>query len=239
MAKGKLAGRRVVVTGASRGVGLEIVKRFLAEGAQVIGVARNRANLAHAARAVKNYGKAFTPLLADTGQPGTAARVATIVRRRWGALDLLINNAAVNPGHLPFAREKVARLEDTLSINVLGPHRLTLGLLPLLRKGRHPRVVNVSSGAGSANSVATGTSMSAYRFSKWCLNGLTRLWAAELKGKISVIAMDPGWVKTDMGGANAPNSVAESVAGILKLVTHLDKSLTGKFVDFRGETIPW
>lgn len=228
MAKGRLAGRRIVITGASRGVGFETAKRFLAEGAEVIGVARNRANLARAARALKPHGKAFQPLLADTGKPGDALKVAAAVRKRWGALDLLLNNAAINPGHAPLAKEKDRNLDETLRINVLGPHRLTQALLPLLRKGRSPRVVNVSSGAGSDHSVTTGTNMSAYRLSKWCLNGLTKLWASELKGKVSVVAMDPGWVKTDMGGPAAPDSPTLSAERALAIAL-LPRTTTGTY----------
>ncbi len=198
--------RRVIVTGASRGVGYQIVRRFLADGAQVIGAARNAQNLAKADREFRTYGRQWSAVLADVGTPAGARKIAAAAKRRWGRVDLLINNAAVNPGHASFATERDADLETTLRINLLGPHRLIRALLPLLRKGKHPRIVNVSSGAGNQHSIETGTNMSSYRISKWCLNGLTRLWAAELKGKVSVVAMDPGWVKTDMGGSQAPDS---------------------------------
>jgi len=145
-------------------------------------------------------------VLADVGTAAAGRKVAAAVKRRWGALDLLINNAAVNPGGKPFAAEGEHELDETLRINVVGPHRMTRALLPLLRRGRKPRVVNVSSGAGSEYSVATGTGMASYRLSKFALNGLTKLYAAQLKGKVSVVAMDPGWVKTDMGGPAAPDS---------------------------------
>jgi NAD(P)-dependent dehydrogenase (short-subunit alcohol dehydrogenase family) len=225
---GKLAGRRVVVTGASRGIGFEIAKRFLEEGAEVLGVARNRRTLGRANLALVSFGRAWTSLLADVGLPGTSKRIAAAVRKRWGALDLLVNNAGVSPGSAPFEKETDAAVEETLRINVLGPHRLILALLPLLRKGRNPRIVNVSSGAGSEHSIATGGTMSAYRLSKWSLNGLTRLWAAELKGKISVVAMDPGWVRTDMGGPEAPDPPTLSAQRALE-VALLPPSVTGTY----------
>jgi len=201
-----LKNRRVVITGASRGVGYQIARRFLADGAQVLGVGRNPKNLTRADREFKAYGKAWSCVLADVGTSAGAKKVGTAARRRWSGLDLLINNAGVNAGHASFATEHDRDLEETLATNLLGPHRLTRALLPLLKKGKKPRIVNVSSGAGSEGSISTGTNMSSYRVSKWCLNGLTRLWANELKGKISVVAMDPGWVKTDMGGPAAPDS---------------------------------
>ncbi len=206
MEHGMLKGMRVVVTGASRGVGFEVAQRFLLEGAQVLGVARNRVNLAHADRRLKAFGKSWGTLLADLSVPASAGRVAAAVRRRWGALDLLLNNAGVNSGGAAFAAEREGDLERTLATNVLAVHRLTRALLPLLRRGRRPRVVNVSSGAGSRHSIETSAAMSSYRASKWALNGVTRLWANELKGKVSVVMMDPGWVKTDMGGPSAPDS---------------------------------
>jgi len=224
--QGKLAGKRVVITGVSRGVGFEVAKRFLAEGAQVLGVARSRANLARANRTLRAYGRAYSSLLADVALPTSAARVAAAVKRRWGALDLLLNNAAVNPGSAPFERDR--DLETTLRINVLGPHRMTKALLPLLRRGHHPRVINVSSGAGDRHSIETGTDMSAYRFSKWSLNGLTRLWANELKGRVSVVGMDPGWVKTDMGGPQAPDSPTLSAERALEIAL-LPFSVTGTY----------
>lgn len=201
-----LKNRRVVITGASRGVGYQIARRFLADGAQVLGVARNRKNLAKADREFRSYGRAWSCVLADVGTLAGAKKVGAAAKRRWTGLDLLINNAGVNPGHASFATESDRDLEETLATNLLGPHRLTRALLPLLRKGKKPRIVNVSSGAGDVGSISTSKNMSSYRVSKWCLNGLTRLWASELKGKISVIAMDPGWVKTDMGGPQAPDS---------------------------------
>jgi len=225
--RGKLAGRRVVITGVSRGVGLEVAKRFLAEGAEILGVARSRANLARADRTLKAHGKAYSSLLADVSLPTSAARVAAAVQRRWGALDLLVNNAAVNPGSAPFERDR--DLEATLRVNVLGPHRMTKALLPMLKRGHHPRVVNLSSGAGNFHSVSTGTDMSAYRFSKWSLNGLTMLWAAELKGRVSVVAMDPGWVKTDMGGPSAPDSPTLSAQRALEIAL-LPFEVTGKYL---------
>src|SRR5688500_10667480 len=146
--------RRVVVTGASRGVGYQIVRRFLADGAQVLGVARNRKNLAKADREFRAYGKAWSCVLADVGMPVGAKLVGRAARRRWSAVDLLINNAAINLGHDSLERAKPDDLETTLRTNLLGPNRLIRALLPLLRKGKQPRVINVSSGAGSAGSVS-------------------------------------------------------------------------------------
>lgn len=225
---GAMKGMRVVVTGASRGVGFEVAQRFLIEGAQVLGIARNRANLAHADRRLKAFGRSWATLLADVADPRSATRIASAVKRRWGALDLLLNNAGVSPGGHSFATEREGDLERTLAVNVLAVHRLTRALLPLLRKGRRPRVVNVSSGAGNRHSIETSGGMSSYRASKWALNGVTRLWANELKGRVSVIMMDPGWVKTDMGGPSAPDSPTLSAQRAVEIAL-LPHRVTGTY----------
>lgn len=223
-----LKGRRVVITGVSRGVGFEVAKRFLAEGAEVLGVARNKRNLAKATRTLKRWAKTYGSVLADVGTPRAARKVAAAAKRRWGAVDVLLNNAAVSPGGKPFAKEGEHELAETLLINVVGPHRMTRALLPLLLKGHEPRVINVSSGAGSDHSVTTGTGMASYRLSKFALNGLTKLYAAQLKGKVSVVAMDPGWVKTDMGGPQAPDSPTLSAERALAIAL-LPFEVTGTY----------
>lgn len=227
--KGKLEGRRVVLTGVSRGVGFEVAKKFLDEGALVLGVARNRAHLAKANTQLKRYGKSYSAVLADIGNPACARRIRDAAAKRWGAVDLLVNNAGVNPGAKTFLDEGDKDLEDTFRVNVMGPYRLTRALLPLLRKGREPRVINVSSGAGSVHSVTTGDGMSSYRLSKFALNGLTSLFATHLKGKVSCVMMDPGWVRTDMGGRQAPDLPTLSAERALEIAL-LPADVTGKYL---------
>ncbi len=224
-----LKGKRVVVTGVSRGVGFEITKLFLAEGAEVLGIARHKANLAKANKTLSSFGKAYSSLLADVAKPASALKIKKAVQQRWKALDLLINNAGINPGHPSFVDESATALEDTLQINVLAPHRLIRALLPLLKKGRHPRVINVSSGAGSFHSVSQSNDMASYRLSKFTLNGLTMLFATHLTGQVSVVAMDPGWVKTDMGGPHAPDDPTLSAKRALAIAL-LPAEITGKYL---------
>jgi NAD(P)-dependent dehydrogenase (short-subunit alcohol dehydrogenase family) len=226
---GKLKGKRVVLTGISRGVGREIALLFLTEGAQILGVSRNRANLAKAGRDFSCWGKSYSAVLADVSSPAAPARIAAAARRRWSAVDLLINNAAINPGVEPFIKEPAGTLERTLETNVLAPYRLTRALLPLLLRGRNPRVVNLSSGAGSFHSVSHGKDMSSYRLSKFVVNGLTMLFANELAGKVSVVAMDPGWVKTDMGGPGATDHPSLSARRAFAIAL-MPASVSGKYL---------
>ena len=114
-----------------------------------------------------------------------------------------------------------------MTTNLMAPYRWCRALLPALERGREPRIVNVSSGAGNLASMQL-TDIPTYRLSKWALNGLTLLLAGELKGRVSVNAFDPGWVKTDLGGPRAPGSPTESAVGALALVT-LPFVESGKF----------
>lgn len=218
---GVLAERRVLITGASRGVGFEISKRFISEGAHVIGVARNQERLQHAAARLQLQPPGrFEPLTADLTEVGCEHRLVEAVTKRWGALDILVNNAAVMlkaPGTGGFDLEAAGVLQATLNANLLSPFRITLALLPLLEKGREPRVVHVTSGAGTLQGLSE-PGLSSYRLSKWALNGMMKIMATQWRGRVAVNAIDPGWVKTDMGGAAAPGSPVESAQAALSLV---------------------
>jgi NAD(P)-dependent dehydrogenase (short-subunit alcohol dehydrogenase family) len=234
----KLSGRRILITGASRGVGLETARLFLAEGAEVLAVARDAGRLEHAARELSASGGRLSTLPADLEIPSAIAPIVSAVEQRWGALDVLLNNAGVQidgeANGLVDGSEAV--LERSLAVNLWAPYRLCLALLPLLRKGREPRIANVSSGAGTFAAMKD-RKIASYRLSKWSLNGLTLLLASELAGQVAVNAFDPGWVKTDLGGPNAPGSPLESARGALSLVT-LPFAETGKFWK-DGQEIPF
>jgi NAD(P)-dependent dehydrogenase (short-subunit alcohol dehydrogenase family) len=223
----KLAGRRIVLTGASRGVGYAIAKRILPEGARVLGIARDASRLGVATDSLRSAGE-FTPLAVDLCDPNAPTRVASAVRETWGGLDILVNNAAIliDGGAKCFEDEPGGSLERTQESNLLAPHRLTLALLPLLRLGREPRIVNVGSGAGTFEGVRLA-GIASYRLSKWALHGYTMMLASQLAGQVAVNAFDPGWVKTDLGGPNAPGSPVESAEGALHLLTQ-PFDVTGK-----------
>lgn len=233
-----LAGRRICITGISRGVGFETAKLFLREGAELVGVAREPERLERARRELDVSGKKLSVLALDLTLRDASARVAAEVEKRFGALDVLFNNAAVQ---IDGSVKGVAELSDTVmdqafSQNFWAPYRLVRALLPLLRRGTEPRLVNVSSGAGNFESMRS-LDIPSYRLTKWTLNGFTMLLARELAGKVAVNAFDPGWVKTDLGGPNAPGHPSESAVGALAIVT-MPFSETGKFWK-DGKEIPF
>lgn len=220
---GSLTGRRVFITGVSRGIGRATARLFLAEGASVLGCARDEARL-EAARAalVKEAGPEgagrFDAFPLDLSRPEAPARAAERIAARWGALDVLVNNAAImTEGPATLDDEPAGTLEATLEVNLLAPYRLCRAVIPLLRAGREPRIVHVTSGAGTFAALSE-SGISSYRLSKWALNGLVRLQAEQLRGAVAVNGLDPGWVKTDLGGPRAPGVPEDSARGALALV---------------------
>ena len=222
------------MTGVSRGIGFKATEQMLEEGAQVIGVGRNKGNLDKAKKKLVRFGKAVTFLLADVSKADGAKKIKAAVTKRWGALDLLVNDAAILVWSESWEKEDEGTLEQTIQTNVLGPHRIIRSLIPLLRKGKNPRVINVSSGAGMIQgNIATGTKdMPSYRLSKMALNGVTMLYANHLKGAVSVLSLDPGWIKTDMGGVNAQEETPAAAQRVMDLAL-MQKDITGKF--FKGK----
>jgi NAD(P)-dependent dehydrogenase (short-subunit alcohol dehydrogenase family) len=221
-----------LVTGANRGIGREVCRQLAARGHTVLLTARSAGAAATAATAV-----GATPLRLDVTDPESVADAAAAVKDRFGRLDVLINNAAIT--YDTWQRAITADLgvvRQAAETNLYGPWLMTEQFLPLLRNSDHPRIVNVSSEAGSLTSMGGGTP--AYTVSKAALNALTRMLAAELRAEhILVNAVCPGWVATDMGGPGG-RPVAEGAASVVWAATLPDNGPTGGF--FRdGRPLPW
>ncbi|MGC3990653.1 MAG: SDR family oxidoreductase [Chthoniobacteraceae bacterium] len=216
----------ILVTGANRGIGLALVAQLKAAGWHVIATCRNP----DAAEDLKSLG---VPVLAlDVTDEHSVARAAAQV----GELDVLVNNAAIFPeeGNETLDEMKLEWFREAFETNVLGVVRVTRAFLPLLRKGRHPRVVNISSGAGSIAD-KDDHAYYAYSTSKAALNMLTRAMAAEYKPLgVCVVALSPGWVQTDMGGPHAPLLPAESATAIATTIQRLSLEHTSRFIDRNG-----
>ncbi len=212
-----------VVTGANRGIGLEVCRQLAAHGHEVIAGSRDPE------RGPRGIANVRVEQL-DVTDAESIERLA----QRLDRVDILVNNAAIL--YDTWARAStadLAQVHEALETNLFGAWRTTLAFLPHLRRSAHARVVNVSSGSGSLNDMGAGTP--AYSVSKAALNALTRILAAELPG-VLVNAVCPGWTDTDMGQGGRP--VQAGAAGIVWAAELPDDGPTGGF--FRdGRPIPW
>lgn len=214
-----------LVTGASRGIGLETCRQLAARGATVIAGMRKPAAHPH--------GEA---LALDVTDAASIAAAAQTVAERWGGIDVLVNNAAIYLDEdIPATETPIAVLRETLATNLEGPLRVTQAFWPLLRDGG--RVINVSSMSGQFAQM--DNLAPAYSVSKSALNALTVQFAFAGRARgIRVNCVCPGWVRTDMGGASAPRKVEDGAAGIVWLALDAPAKHTGQF--FRdGKVIPW
>jgi NAD(P)-dependent dehydrogenase (short-subunit alcohol dehydrogenase family) len=231
--------RIAVVTGANRGIGFEICRQLAQRDLQVILTARSATKGKAAATALKRQGLAVEFHRLDVGSPRSVSALAAHLHRKVGRLDVLVNNAGVllDPRGSRVLDAEPATFRDTLAINLMGPLLLMQALVPLMKRHAYGRIVNLSSGQGQLSAMGAGSP--AYRVSKTALNALTRTLAAELGGSgILVNAMCPGWVKTDLGGPNAPRTVEQAADGAVWLATLPDDGPSGGFFRDR-ETIPW
>ncbi|MEM1408420.1 MAG: SDR family oxidoreductase [Bacteroidota bacterium] len=207
-----------LVTGANRGIGLEVCRQFLDLGHHVILTSRDE-DKGRKAAAELNGDKNLTYHPLDVGSDESVMAVKGFVEREFGRLDILVNNAGIN--YDTWQTAVGADLEEshyTLEINLFGPWRMSQAFIPLMKKKGYGRIVNVSSGAGALNGMRGGTP--AYSVSKAGLNALTIKLAAEVQEpNILVNAVCPGWVRTDMGGSDADRSVEEGAKGIIWAAT--------------------
>jgi NAD(P)-dependent dehydrogenase (short-subunit alcohol dehydrogenase family) len=224
-----------LVTGANKGIGLEIVRQLAARQWQVFLTGRALASVTQAA---SNLSPSVTPVALDVTSPSSIQAAVKTVSTVADHLDVLINNAGIlEEDDGPIFELPAERLRRMFETNTIGPLLVTQAFLPLLRNSPAGRIINVSSGAGQLTDM--GTWAPAYSISKTALNGVTGQFAAALKdSNIAVNAMCPGWVKTEMGGSEAPRSVEEGADTIVWLATTAPQSMTGLFIRDR-KSIPW
>ena len=231
--------RRVVVTGASRGLGLEFTRQLLACGDHVIAACRDpqRAG-ALQALAGAHPDRVHLGTL-DVTDAGSITAFAEDAAHVFDGIDLLLNNAGKLVRGDRFGSVEATSLQSSFATNAAGPYLVTQALAPLLAKSGCAVVANISSQLGSitrTDSFYTPT----YAISKAALNLATVLLAHGLaEGRVCVIAFHPGWVKTDMGGTAAPLLPSVSVAGVLKVISGLKMRDSGTFVDYQGNSMPW
>lgn len=221
---------RVVITGCSKGIGRALCDEFMRAGWEVIASARNPGETWLENAGAENRNLRVVDL--DVTDNTSVTLAAQAVSDLGGPVDVLINNAAIFPGDGDETLEKMdlAWFGEAFETNVTGVARVTRAFLPLLRQSKRPRIVNISSGAGSI-SAKDDFRYYPYSVSKAALNMLTRAMAMELQPDgIIVVPVSPGWVRTEMGGENAPLTPRESAAALYRTTCALDSTQAGKFL---------
>ncbi|HKS30589.1 MAG TPA: SDR family oxidoreductase [Pyrinomonadaceae bacterium] len=227
-----------LVTGANRGIGLGVTLKLARLGFTVILGARDLARGEEAARESAEAGLTIIPTRLDVTDQKSIDELRSWVEVRFGKLDALVNNAAIlYDSWQRAASADLNTVREAFETNTLGAWRMCHAFIPLLRKSRHGRIVNVSSESGSL--AVMGGETPAYSVSKAALNALTRMLADEFRPSgVLVNSVCPGWVATDMGGPQAPRSIEEGAASVVWAVTLPDTGPTGGF--FRdGQPLAW
>jgi len=221
----------VVITGTSRGIGLEMAQLALTAGHRVMAVARSPEKSKGLMKLKGDFKDKLEIVTGDMASEDTAATVAAMAKD-WGVVDILVNNAGIYKKGV-----SRAEFEESFLVNTIAPFEMTQALLPYLKKSKAPKAVQMTSLMGSIDDNSSG-GYYAYRSSKAALNMINKSLAID-NPWLTAIVMHPGWVQTDMGGTQAPTPVGESAAGIWKVIHELAPAKTGAFLDFRGKPLKW
>jgi NAD(P)-dependent dehydrogenase (short-subunit alcohol dehydrogenase family) len=227
-----------LVTGGNRGIGYELVKQLAQKGFKVILASRDSEMGHEVAQKLKESNLDVSLLVMDVNNQESIRQAAITVNERYGKLDVLINNAGV---YLEENKKLVAMdpsiMEKTMATNFFGVYHVIRSFIPLMEKQGYGRIINVSSEYGAMSEMSY-PGVGAYKLSKFAINGLTRLVAAEINSDIKINAVDPGWVSSDMGGPSAPKSPKQAAESIFWLATIGPEGPNGGF--FRdGIRIDW
>ena len=224
----------VLITGANRGIGLEFVREYAADGWRVIAACRKPAK----AKDVEQVNGDVTLRALDVADPDS---VATFVDETKGeAIDVLINNAGVYlDRNIPFGRLDYAGWMTSVQVNALGPVRIAEALADAVAASNRKLMVFLSTQMASIAENAAGGAY-AYRSSKAALNAAVKSMATDLKPRgVACLLLHPGWVRTDMGGKNATLEVRDSVHGMRRVIDGFGIERTGSFLRYNGEPVPW
>jgi len=228
----------VLITGANRGIGLELTKRYAAAGNRVFACCRDP-DKAVELQALTDTRKGLS---IHGVQITEAASVTGLIKQiRAAPIDILINNAGTSGP--PPQRQSLQNMDfdawaETFSVNTMAPLRMLQAFRDNLKAGTNPRAVTMTSQMGALAWKAPG--MYAYCSSKAAVNKVMQMAAIELANDgIAVCLIHPGWVRTDSGGTNADLSVAKSAYGIMAVIDKMSVATTGRFLKWNGEEHPW
>ena len=227
----------VLVTGANRGLGLGFVKNYLAKNVNVVSTTRDLKSSKELLALKERFPDNFEIFELDLLEEGAGYTLANFLGDR--PIDILINNAGVGSTNQHLQAVSPKPWLEVLKVNLIAPLMVTQSIIDNVKKGSDKKIYFLSSQLGS---IADNTSggMYIYRSSKTGLNQVVKSLSVDLKPQgITVVSLHPGWVKTDMGGPNAPVSIDESIGGMMQVIYATDIRDTGRFLNYDGKELPW
>jgi len=238
--------KNVLITGGSRGIGLEFARQYLTKGYRVYVASRQPEKSSELQKLKTEHNDWLSTYQLEVSVEDTRHQLFRQLSQEIEGLDLLINNAGIASGNekrrFHFGDLSQDDLCRCLLVNSVAQLMMTQEFFPLLEKGTYPIVVNISSNSGSiAQKRADGNTGYGYSTSKAALNMMTKMLSHELKDTgIIVVALHPGWVRTTMLYCeNAPLDPAESIGGMIRVIESLEMKDTGRFLDWQGNELPW
>ena len=238
--------RRILVTGGSRGIGLEFVRQYLKRGDRVFAASRKPEDSSELQQLTGEYGEQLSVLQLDVSSEKSRSAVFERIAAKTDTLDILINNAGIASGNekvrYQFGELNQEDLSRSFLVNTIAPLMMTQEFFPMLEKGNDTIVVNISSNSGCI-SLKRGNGSTGYGYSsaKAALNMITKMLSIQLKDhSITVVSLHPGWVRTTMLYCdNAPLEPLESISGMIRVIDSLELKDTGSFLDWKGNELPW
>lgn len=227
-----------LITGANRGLGLEFARQYLTDGWQVYAACRDPDSASELSRLHDASGHQLRLLAMDVTDPASVKAAAAELDGQ--AIDLLLNNAGIiGPRGQTIGNMDYDAWAKVLDVNTMGPMRVAEGFVDHVARGDRKLIITLTSGMGSLGDNTSGGSI-AYRSSKAAVNMVMRSLAIDLAARsITCVVVNPGWVRTDMGGVNATLTPAESVTALRRLIETLGPAQSGKFFNYNGREYAW
>ena len=227
----------VLITGANRGLGLGFVKKYLEKNANVLCTTRDISGSKELLECKERYPNNIEIFELDLLKENGAETLANQLNGM--PIDILINNAGVGSANQHFEAVSSKPWLEVLKVNLIAPLIITQSLFENVKKSSAKKIYFLSSQLGSIGDNTSG-GMYVYRSSKTGLNQVVKSLSVDLKPEgITVVSLHPGWVKTDMGGPNAPVSIDKSIEGMTKVIDRTDIKDTGRFLNYDGTELPW
>jgi NAD(P)-dependent dehydrogenase (short-subunit alcohol dehydrogenase family) len=228
----------VLITGANRGLGLEFARQYLVDGWQVYAACRDPASASELRQLTEDSGGRLRILAIDVTDAGSVKAAA--IELDGQAIDLLLNNSGIiGPHGQTIGNIDYDAWAEVLEVNTMGPMRVSEAFVDNVARSDRKLIVTLTSGMGSLADNTSGGSI-AYRSSKAAVNMVMRSLAIDLTSRgISCVVVNPGWVQTEMGGANATLTPLESVTALRGLIETLGSAQSGKFFNYDGREYAW